>query len=220
MITKLKIVTKKIVCSNETLEITNQRVLYWEKQNSLILSDLHIGKSAHFQKSGIPIPSSILAKDLDRLAQLIHHFNTQKIIIVGDLFHAEYNKDLDEFKRWLSNFKDLKLVLIKGNHDRLKQSIYDDFNIDVYQPSLKIERLLFVHDIVALRKGCFTISGHTHPGVLLKGIGKQRIKLPCYQVTANQLILPAFSLFTGLNTKQAPKNCKNYGFTSDAIFEV
>ena len=217
---KLKIVTKNIICNDEVLTITNQRVLFWEAQKSLILSDLHIGKSAHFQKSGIPIPSSILQEDLSRLSQLIQHFNAKKLIVVGDLFHANYNKDLDEFKVWLSQFSHLKLQLIKGNHDRLKQSVYDDFNIEVYQPELAINNLKFVHDFVEIDSNYFTISGHTHPGVFIKGKGRQRIKLPCYQVTQHQLILPAFSLFTGLNTKNAPKNCKNYGFTNDGVFEV
>ena len=217
---KLKIVTKNILCNDEVLTITNQRVLFWESQKSLILSDLHIGKSAHFQKSGIPIPSSILQEDLFRLSQLIQHFNADKLIVVGDLFHANYNKDLDEFKVWLSQFPDLKLQLIKGNHDRLKQSVYDDFNIEVHQHKFEINNLKFVHDFVEIDSNYFTISGHTHPGVFIKGKGRQRIKLPCFQVTQHQLILPAFSLFTGLNTKNAPKNCKNYGFTNDGVFEV
>ena len=108
MIKKLSIVTHKIRCKNAILELTNQRVIYWEAQESLILSDLHIGKAAHFQKSGIPIPSSVLTTDLERLAHLIHHFNAKQLIIVGDLFHASYNKDLDVFKTWLGNFSDLK----------------------------------------------------------------------------------------------------------------
>ena len=115
MIKKTAIVSKKIICNNAVLEITNQRTIFWKSQKSLILSDLHIGKSAHFQKSGIPVPSLILQKDLDRLEQLIHYFSAERLIIVGDLFHAEYNKDLDAFKSWLTNFNDLKLLLIKGN---------------------------------------------------------------------------------------------------------
>lgn len=214
------IVTKKITCFYQDLALTNERAIYWKKHNSLILSDLHIGKSAHFQKSGIAIPSSILAKDLARLATLIHHFKATQLIIVGDLFHAEYNKDLDEFNNWLSKFDNLKLKLIKGNHDRLKKSVYQFFNIEVFQPNLQIEELNFVHDFVKPSSDFFTISGHTHPGVSIKTKGKQRIKLPCYQVTKQQLILPAFSLFTGLNTKDCPKDCTNYCFTNDGIFEV
>ncbi|WP_439130717.1 ligase-associated DNA damage response endonuclease PdeM [Polaribacter sp.] len=216
----LTIVTQNVACNQEVLTLTNQRVIYWKTQESLILSDLHVGKSAHFQKSGIPIPSSVLQNDLGRLQQLVKYFNVKKLIIVGDLFHAEYNSDLDKFKNWLAEFSNLKLVLIKGNHDRLSNRIYNQFNIEVYQKELVIEGLKFVHDDVKPTNNIFTISGHTHPGVFIKGLGKQRIKLPCFQITENQLILPAFSLFTGLNTKNAPKNCKNYGFTDDAIFEV
>lgn len=214
------LVTKKITCLNQELILTNERAIFWKAQNSLILSDLHIGKSAHFQKSGIAIPSSVLTKDLTRLENLIHHFKATQLIIVGDLFHANYNKDLDEFKRWLAQFNDLKLVLIKGNHDRLKSTIYDDFSIEVHQPDLKIGSLKFVHDFSAIDNTFFTISGHTHPGVSINTKGRQRIKLPSYQVTKNQLILPAFSLFTGLNTKDYPKDCINYCFTDDGIFEV
>ena len=217
---KVQIVTERIDCFHEIIYITNQRVLYWEKLNSLILSDLHIGKSAHFQKSGIPIPSSVLENDLNRLQQLIEYFKATTLIIVGDLFHAAYNKDLELFKTWLSNFTSLKIQLIKGNHDRLKTTLYQDFNIELFNKELQVDTFKFVHDFVEIEKDVFTISGHTHPGVFLKGKGRQRIKLPCFQVTKNQLILPAFSLFTGLNTKDAPKNCINYAFTEKGIFKV
>lgn len=215
----MKIVTKKIECKGEVLELTNQRVLFWKEQKSLILSDLHIGKSAHFQKSGIAIPST-LQEDLTRLAQLIEHFDAGKLIIVGDLFHAEYNKELTIFKDWLQQFTTVKLQLVLGNHDRLKQSIYTDFNIEVFKTDLKLKQLQFVHDFDEISEDFFTISGHIHPGVFIKGKGKQRIKLPCFQVTQNQLILPAFSLFTGLNTRQSLQNCKNFCFTDDGIFEI
>jgi DNA ligase-associated metallophosphoesterase len=220
MIKPIVIVSKKIRCKGEVLEVTNQRVLYWERKKSLILSDLHIGKAAHFQKSGIPIPKDILTTDLARLKQLILHFKVTNLIIVGDLFHAEYNKDLDEFKEWLAQFDVLKLQLIKGNHDRLSNKIYQNFEMEVFGTQLTQNSLKFVHDSVIPTHDFFTISGHIHPGVFIKGKGKQRIKLPCFQMTENQLILPAFSLFTGLNTRQSLKKCTNYCFTDDGIFEI
>ena len=42
-----------------------------------------------------------------------------------------------------------------------------------------------------------TISGHVHPGVRLRGVGRQSLSLPCFYATKNQLILPAFGSFTG-----------------------
>jgi metallophosphoesterase superfamily enzyme len=103
----LKIVSKHITVSEEVLTITNQRCLYWPKKNCLILSDLHVGKTAHFRRSGIPIPSEVLQTDLRRLSLLIEHFKPTDILIVGDLFHAGSNNDLILFKQWFQKYQHL-----------------------------------------------------------------------------------------------------------------
>ncbi len=59
----LKIVTEHITIKQEKLTLTNQRAVYWKKQNDLILSDIHIGKTAHFRRHGIPMPDSIRPYD-------------------------------------------------------------------------------------------------------------------------------------------------------------
>ena len=215
----MSINTKIISVNNEKLTLTNQRAIFWQRESTLILSDLHIGKTAHFRKHGIPIPDGILQDDLNRLQNLIHHFKAKKMLIVGDLFHAEANIDMATFKQWLMQFPELKIVLIKGNHDRLSKKLMSNFNFQI-ETELKINSFTFVHEPVRKHNDLFTISGHTHPGVILKGKGRQRLILPCYQVTGNQIILPAFSLFTGLNTKNQPKDCLCYAFTDSAIFKL
>lgn len=217
---KLQIITKSILHKGETLTLTNQRALFWEAEKTLVLSDLHVGKSAHFRKHGIPISDNVLQKDLNRLEQLIHHFKPKTVLVVGDLFHAEFNSDIETFKIWLHQFDTINFELIIGNHDRLSADLYMDLNIKIFRPYKTSKTLRFVHDNIKISKEFFTISGHTHPGVLIKGKARQRIKLPCFQVTEHQLILPAFSLFTGLNTKNCPDNCINYAFTDSGIFEV
>ena len=215
---KLNIITKNITIRNEALTLTNQRAIYWEKQNAMILSDVHIGKTAHFRRHGIPMPDDILQKDLERLKQLINHFNVNKLLIVGDLFHAETNSDMDTFKSWLEQFDNLKLVLIKGNHDRQSHRLMDDLSIEV-ATTLELGPFTLIHENEENDLNTFTISGHTHPGVLIKGKGRQKLKLPCYQVTSNQLILPAFSLFTGLNTHSKPDDTVCFAFTESSIFK-
>tara|TARA_R110002012_G_scaffold172861_2_gene337674 strand:- start:79 stop:732 length:654 start_codon:yes stop_codon:yes gene_type:complete len=209
-----------ITCNNENFILTNQRALFWEKEQALVLSDLHVGKSATFRKAGIPISKNVLKKDLDRLAHLIGHFRATKLIVVGDLFHAEHNLDIIYFETWLSSFKNLNIELILGNHDRLNEKQLSKMSLKVFQPKKTTNNLCFVHDAKCDKNALFSVSGHTHPGVIIKGKARQHIKLPCYQVTKNQLILPAFSLFTGLNYRDCPKNCKNIAFTEDLIFEV
>ncbi len=214
----LIIVTEHITINNEELVLTNQRALYWQGENALILSDVHIGKTAHFRKHGIPMPDDVLQKDLERLKQLIQHFGAKTLLIVGDLFHAERNSDMATFKEWLGQFPELVLVLIKGNHDRQSKMLMDELSIQV-ETELLLEPFIFIHEPNTKLSEDFTISGHTHPGVLIKGKGKQKMKLPCYQFTDNQLILPAFSLFTGLNTRDVPENATCYAFTDSSIFK-
>ncbi|MBT8245230.1 MAG: ligase-associated DNA damage response endonuclease PdeM [Winogradskyella sp.] len=214
----MNIVTEYITIKNEVLTLTNQRALYWEAKDALILSDIHIGKTAHFRRHGIPMPDEILQKDLERLKKMINHFNVGQLLIVGDLFHAETNSDMLTFKSWLKQFENLKLILIKGNHDRQSQRLMDDLNIEVIN-KLDLGSFTLIHEHIENDLDLFTISGHTHPGVLIKGKGKQKLKLPCYQVNSKQLILPAFSLFTGLNINSKPDDAICYAFTESSIFK-
>ena len=214
----MNIVKENITIKNEVLTLTNQRAIYWKAQKALILSDIHIGKTAHFRRHGIPIPDAILQKDLERLKQLISHFKPNQLLIVGDLFHAETNSDMVTFKSWLAQFEDLSLVLIKGNHDKQSKRLMDDLDIAV-ETELILDPFTLIHEPEKGNSDSFTISGHTHPGVLIKGKGKQNIKLPCYQITSKQLILPAFSLFTGLNTRSEPDDATCYAFTESSIFK-
>ena len=122
----MTIITEHITINNEVLVLTNQRALYWQRLDALILSDIHIGKTAHFRKHGIPMPDDVLQNDLERLKKLIHKFSVKTLLIVGDLFHAERNSDMVTFKDWLNQFPNLKLILIKGNHDRQSQALMED----------------------------------------------------------------------------------------------
>ncbi len=216
----MNIVTKNIICKNETLTLTNHRAVYWPKQEMLIISDLHVGKAAHFRKSGIPVSTEVLNNDLERLKQLLSFFKAKQLMVVGDLFHAGINNEFKIFRNWLDTVEKINLILVKGNHDKISSEISDlffDWNIFTTH---HISPFNFIHESLNSIDNVFQISGHTHPGVLLKGKGKQRIKLPCYQISKNQLILPAFSLFTGLNTKPPLEKVINYAFTEDHIFEL
>lgn len=212
----LKILEKTI--QNVNLTFTNQRALFWNDEKMLILSDLHVGKSAHFRKNGIAVSSEILHTDLKKLEDLIHYFEAEKIVIVGDLFHAGYNSDLEIFKEWRQQFSQ-EFILIKGNHDRLKCEHYENLGVECKEDSLKIGPFTFIHDPKILEENQFYISGHIHPGFVLRG-QNERLRLPCFAFSEQQIILPAFSKFTGLDTKSLKSNFKNIVFSEGTIFEV
>lgn len=216
----MKLATQDISIKDETLTLTNQRALVWKRKKTLVVSDLHIGKTAHFRKAGIAIPSGVLYKDLERLKFLVEFFDTQTTLIVGDLFHAGLNKDIDVFKEWMQQFDTVNFELIKGNHDRLSNAFYHSLGITIFPDYKDVLPFRFVHDSKHCDESAFCISGHTHPGAILYGRGKQRIKLPCFEIGEQLLVLPAFSEFTGLNTKKTCESSEWFAFTDIDVFKV
>lgn len=214
----MNIATKNILIQSEIFTLTNQRALFWEKEKALIFSDLHIGKTAHFRKNGIALANHIMKNDLERLSILIENFQPEKFIIVGDLLHAGNNSDVDEFCTWQSRYPDIKFCLVEGNHDRISKTLEKKLCLDSRSVSLEIDDIAFVHDFDRSNPK-FQITGHIHPGFVINSPVK-KIKLPCFAQTSKQLLLPAFSEFTGLDTKNIPKKGMYFVFTDSDIYEI
>ncbi len=186
--------------------LSPQRFIFWEKEKAIILSDLHLGKTGHFRREGIAMPQQVYKEDLQRLFTILQQYKPDRLLIVGDMVHSKQNKELDWFCRWRNDFSQIDFTLIKGNHDILKDEWYHDNCINV-SAELQIDGLRFVHDDTNREDGLTgdevaavfqpTISGHIHPGILMKGIAKQSLRLPCFYFNQQQCFLPAFSHFTG-----------------------
>lgn len=192
--------------------LSPERTILWEKQNTLIIADLHIGKTGHFRKSGIAVPQKVYKEDLQRLFTQILYSKADQLIIVGDLSHSRSNKEMEIFKRWRNDFSSLSIHLVNGNHDILNDEWYDELNIS-RSDQLLIDNFSFCHDPEDIKGNSsipdpYTFSGHIHPGIHIKGKGKQAMQFPCFYFKNSYAMLPAFSRFTGIS-KVAPKKGEN-----------
>ncbi len=79
--------------SGQTLWLSAEKCLFWEEKRMLILSDLHIGKAAHFRKSGIAIPGQLFEEDMKRIDRQIEYFQPRTLLVTGDFFHSEANEE-------------------------------------------------------------------------------------------------------------------------------
>ncbi|MEO8583494.1 MAG: ligase-associated DNA damage response endonuclease PdeM [Flavitalea sp.] len=189
---------------NQSLCLTADRSIYWEQEKTLIVSDLHFGKTGHFRKAGIAVPQSVYKEDIQRLVSQIQYFKPTTMIVVGDMFHSTANKELELFAKWRDDFSSLQIALVKGNHDILNKNWYASTGIEIHEPTLKIGSFCFQHDPGDCRSDenktdetHYLFSGHIHPGITLNGVGKQSLHFPCFYFTDSYCILPAFSRFTG-----------------------
>lgn len=192
--------SQKFSLQGQTLWLSADRVIYWQEQKALIVSDLHLGKTGHFRKSGIAVPQAVYKEDLQRLVQQLQYFKPERLIVVGDLFHSTANKEMELFVKWRNDFSQLQIQLVMGNHDILKKNWYSQANISVTDDHLSVANFCFIHDIQNACEPTSTIyyfSGHIHPCITLSGIGRQSLKFPCFYFSPRYAVLPAFSKFTG-----------------------
>ena len=200
-------------------------MIYWEEEQTLIVSDLHFGKTGHFRKAGIAVPPSVYKEDLQRLISQLQHFHPKQLLVVGDMFHSRDNKELDFFKKWRNDFSHLPIQLIKGNHDILQENWYKEAGLIISNEALKIKKFSFVHDIqgVTISQSLipnYTFSGHIHPGVRISGAGKQSLCFPCFYFTPSFCVLPAFSRFTGLATISHEKEDAVFAIVNKSIIQL
>jgi DNA ligase-associated metallophosphoesterase len=206
-----------IQCHQQKIWLSPERCMFWENQQTLILSDMHIGKTAHFRKAGIAVPQQVFQEDLHRLFQQIHFFSPRRIIVTGDLFHSEANLEHDWFSNWRRELDGIDFILVKGNHEILRNDVYRNLGIEIVDKELEIAPFFFSHDLVEEKLDGFSFVGHTHPGIHIQGKGKQSFVFPCFYFTSDFCILPAFSKFTGKHVVDLQKGETAYAIVGAGL---
>lgn len=215
----------KHIIRENTFWLSPDRVMYWEEEKSLIIADLHFGKTGHFRKSGIAIPQNIYKEDLQRLVSAVQNFKPQQLIITGDLFHSKANKELDLFLKWRNDLSSLKIHLVKGNHDILPDEWYEKAGFEVHQQKWEFQDFCFMHDPCdpdqrSKQTMTYSFTGHIHPAISLRGSARQSLRFPCFYFKKNYSILPAFGKFTGTHLITPEEGESAYAIAGNRIIQV
>ena len=186
--------TLTIKIKSQTFILHPSGALFWEDRKALLISDVHLGKVSHFRKHGVAIPNNAVSKNFTRLTEAVDYFDPESIIFLGDLFHSSKNGEWNLFVEW-SDCCVGEIILIAGNHDIIAKENYDKIDVKIFK-ELEIDGFLLTHHPTE-RESLFNFSGHIHPGIVLRGLGLQTLKLRCFFCKPSQIILPAFGEFTG-----------------------
>lgn len=189
----------------QTLMLHASGAVYWVEQKSLLIADMHLGKATHFNAHGIRVPRAVENKALDRLKDLLNIFSPEKCYFLGDLFHSKYNPVWDLFCEFLKQHPGVAWTLVPGNHDILEKEKYDSSCLIITEIAINIGPYVLIHEQIQDKPEGYQLSGHVHPGVIMKGKGRQQMRMPCFWFGKNAAILPAFGEFTGMYTVQPVK---------------
>jgi uncharacterized protein len=203
---------------NQQYELLPEKCLMHIESETLFISDLHLGKTNHFRRAGIAVPGAIIMEEMTAIQSLFSKYKPKTVVFLGDLFHSSSNHSVELFNQILDNEVGIKFLLVKGNHDIMRQEIYESMGIEVVKKYL-FHTILFTHEPVV---DCpyFNIYGHIHPAIVMGAKGKQSLRLPCFYFNEKEGILPAFGVFTGLFNLTVSSDDRVFVIANDKVIKI
>jgi uncharacterized protein len=202
----------------QSLQLRPDRSLFWADARALLVADPHFGKADTFRASGVPVPGGA-DKPLARLAAALDDTGAERLVILGDFWHARAGRTdelIDQLAAWKAERASLVIELVRGNHDvaGLPPDGWGAWHAELHDPPF-----VYAHFPKPSPAG-YTLAGHLHPGVLLFGTGKQRLKLPAFRFGDRVGVLPAFGSFTGLAADVLRPGERVFAVADDRVVEV
>lgn len=183
----------------ETLTLLPQYAVHWERERTLFVADVHLGKAATFRARGVPVPSGGTARDLSRLTALLKATEATRLIVLGDLFHAKLGRTpemIDAVTEWRGSHINIEMMLIRGNHDRAAGRVPEQWDMREENECYQAGPFQLMHHIdCELDRP--SLAGHVHPVVHIQDYDRSCVRVPCFVQDEMMLMLPAFGTFTG-----------------------
>lgn len=187
----------KLLSTHPGITLLPEGAVFLADTRTLVVADVHLGKSAAFRAMGLPVPEGDTARDFQRLLDLVGKCRPARLVIAGDLFHAPSGID-PELETALADFMKslgIPLSLVIGNHDvkiaNLPTALNNSAHLDLG------DNIRIIHDPGHASGERLHISGHWHPIVRIPDGKRTSLRLPCFLLRNNTLVLPAFGSFTG-----------------------
>lgn len=183
------------------------RALYWPRERSLLVADLHLEKASWYAGHGQMLPPYDSRETIERVADCVKQTGARRVITLGDNFHDdEGTSRLERFAAGMLEglTRALDWVWITGNHD---EQMHRAFGAELAS-ELEVGGIVLRH-VAQAGETRPELSGHFHPKLRLK-LRERQITRPCgvlarKQGGSDRMILPAFGALTGGMDARAPQ---------------
>ncbi len=167
-------------------------------EDRFIIADLHLGLEGVLESRGIAIPSLQVERIISEVEGIVAEFNPEELVVAGDLKH-EFSRNLPEEWKDVRKFVErisgeVRLRVVRGNHDNFLQSILSKYNID-FEDSVKIGEFYVVHGHRDTDREKLII-GHEHPSIKIRhggGLYSFRAFLHAVNNEKDVWVIPHFS---------------------------
>ena len=216
----------EIELASEAVLLDPRRAMVWAARKTVVIADPHIGKDDTFRRAGIPVPPNIAAADFDRLSELLTDHAAERLVVLGDFFHAKQYADdqsLSLLADWRSRFTTLEVLIVRGNHDWHAGPPPSELGlISVDEPHADGPFVYrhFPEDTTAKPGDHHALAGHLHPGVTVTLGCHNAKRVPCFHLTPRQSILPAFGRFTGTSRIQPSPGDRVFAVGRDRVIPL
>lgn len=189
---------RELLIRGEPLLLLPEKAVYWPRQKMLVIADIHFGKAAAFRAQGVPVPRGTTSQNLDALDALMRLHETEQIVFLGDFLHARASHasaTVAAMLAWRLRHPDLRLVLVRGNHDLRAGDPSETLGIEMVDEPYTVGTFSFCHHPDVAGPG-YVLAGHVHPVYLLSS-RLDSLRLPCFLAGPTRMVLPSFGAFTG-----------------------
>jgi len=194
----------KLEIGGALVELLPERAVWRERERTLFVADLHLGKATAFRVFGAPAPTGASEETLRRLGALVDVLRPERLVVLGDFVHASPSMTeglAASIRAWRAERKVLECAIVLGNHDARAGAWLAGLGFAVSEEPTIYAGCACRHfplgDEDALSEGPTTLAGHLHPMTRLRGPGHDSLRLPCFVLRGRQIVLPAFGEFTG-----------------------
>ncbi|MEQ8177020.1 MAG: ligase-associated DNA damage response endonuclease PdeM [Amphiplicatus sp.] len=176
------------------LEATPSGALYWREEETLVVADLHFEKGSAFARRGVLLPPYDTRTTLKRLSAVIHQYQPQRVISLGDAFHdraAEARMDEADAALLETMMKGRDWIWVLGNHDPIPPKRFAGEVV----AAKRIGRLVLRHEPTE-GPSPGELAGHLHPCARVVCDGRT-LRRRCFASDGERMVLPAFGAYAG-----------------------
>ncbi|WP_306396526.1 ligase-associated DNA damage response endonuclease PdeM [Telluria beijingensis] len=207
--------------AGESLLLLPEKAIYWPRERMLIVADIHFGKAAAFRALGVPVPRGTTSENLAGLDALVATHGARQVVFLGDFLHARAahaSSTQLAMLAWRQRHPGLALMLVRGNHDLHAGDPAAALGIALVDEPHAIGPFAFCHHPGVDAPG-YGLAGHVHP-VYVLATRFDALRLPCFVVGSQGLILPSFGSFTGGHAVKPGPGDHIYVTSGDAVHAV